>query len=153
MSGNKKILIWSGMGLISILALCVLVLLTFDWNRAKPWLNARVSEATGRSFAINGDLSLTWQRAEAEESGWRRFIPWPRLRAQDITLGNPDWAKAAAPNMAEVRQVSFSLNPLPLLYRVVAIPTLVLQGPNLALQRAADGRNNWTFKSNGPSKW
>jgi uncharacterized protein involved in outer membrane biogenesis len=144
---------WSGIGLISILALCVLVLLTFDWNRAKPWLNARVSESIGRPFAINGDLSLTWYRAEAEESGWHRFIPWPRLRAQDITLGNPDWAKAAEPNMAEVRQVAFSLNPLPLLYRVIAIPTLVLQGPNLTLRRAADGSNNWTFKSNGPSKW
>jgi uncharacterized protein involved in outer membrane biogenesis len=138
--------------LISILVLCVLVLLTFDWNRAKPWLNARVSEATGRSFTINGDLSLTWHRAEVEESGWRRFIPWPRFSAQDIILGNPDWAKAA-PNMAEVRQLTFSLNPLALLYREIAIPTLVLQGPNLTLQRAADGRNNWTLKSNGPSTW
>jgi uncharacterized protein involved in outer membrane biogenesis len=60
MSRNVKILIWAGVGFFAVLALCVLLLMTFDWNRAKPWLNSRVTEATGRPFAINGDLSLTW---------------------------------------------------------------------------------------------
>ena len=59
MSRIPKMMIWSAIGVVAILALFVAVLLTFDWNRIKPWLNARVSEATGRPFAINGDLSMT----------------------------------------------------------------------------------------------
>ena len=39
-----------------LLALCVALLLTADWNRARPWINERVSEATGRPFAIRGDV-------------------------------------------------------------------------------------------------
>ena len=56
------------LGLLAALAVLLLVVALFDWNRAKPWLNARVSDATGRPFAINGDLSLQWQRGD----GWLR---------------------------------------------------------------------------------
>lgn len=152
MSRFSKIIMWSALSIIVLLALCVALLLTFDWNRAKPWLNARVSEATGRPFAINGDLSLTWHHSQSGESGWRNSVPWPLLSAQNITLGNPAWA-TAAPNTAEIRHVTFSLNPLSLLAKKIVIPTLVLGGPNLTLQRAADGKNNWTLKSNAPSAW
>lgn len=152
MSRIPKMMIWSAIGVVAILALCVAVLLTFDWNRIKPWLNARVSEATGRPFAINGDLSMTWQRARSGESGWRGIVPWPLLNAQNITLGNPDWANAA-PNMAQVGHVIFSLNPLSLLNKKIVIPTLVLGEPDLTLQRAADGKNNWTLRSSTPSAW
>lgn len=145
---------WGGLGIFAVLALCVLLLTTFDWNRAKPWLNSRVSEATGRPFAINGDLSLTWSYSQSDSSGWRGLIPWPIFSARDVTLGNPDWADAS-PNMAEIEQVRFSLNPLALLAKKIAIPTLVLDQPDLTLQRAADGKNNWTFKpeSDEPSAW
>ena len=33
--------------LIAVPALTLAVLLNFDWNRARPWLDARVSEALG----------------------------------------------------------------------------------------------------------
>jgi uncharacterized protein involved in outer membrane biogenesis len=143
---------WSGFGVLAVLALCVFLILTFDWNKARPWINSRVTEATGRPFAINGDLSLTWHRSQEELSGWRGKIPWPLLSAQDVTLGNPEWA-TAAPNLAEVDHLSFSVNPLQLLNHKIVIPTLVLGRPNVTLQRAVDNRNNWTFKSKGPSKW
>lgn len=152
MSRTKKILTWGGIGIVAVLALCVLLLTTFDWNRAKPWLNSRVTEATGRPFAINGDLSLTWRHSQSDESGWRRLIPWPLFDARDVTLGNPDWANAS-PNMADIGHVTFSLNPLALLSKKIVIPTLVLDQPNLTLQRAADGKTNWTLKSGEPSAW
>ena len=47
----------------ALAAAAAIALLNMDWNRAKPWLNARASEALGRPFAIAGDLSLTWHRA------------------------------------------------------------------------------------------
>lgn len=62
MTRTRKILAWSITGLILLLAVLVLVIAFFDWNRIKPTLNAKVSEELHRPFAINGDLSVVWQR-------------------------------------------------------------------------------------------
>lgn len=77
---------WSGIVLLTLLAICVVLLLTFDWNRTRPWINSHVSEATGRLFAIRGNLSLTWRAPPGTQSDWRNWIPWPRLTAQDISV-------------------------------------------------------------------
>lgn len=133
-----------------LLGLAVVLLLAFDWNRIKPWINTRVSEASGRSFAIEGELSLSWHAAEGE-TGLRKWVPWPRLNAQQVRFGNPKWA--TQPRMAEVQQVRFSLNLLALLDRKILIPTLALEEPRLTLERLQDGRSNWTFDSKGDSGW
>lgn len=147
-----KIMMWSGIGLIAVLAACVVFLIAFDWNHAKPWINSRVSDATGRTFSIDGDLALTWHRPPAATSTWRDWIPVPRLSAHDVRLGNPDWVKSER-NMADVGHITFSVNPLPLLANSIVIPTLRLDEPVLDLERTADGKNNWTFKSSTPSAW
>lgn len=156
-------------GLITVPAVALVVLLNFDWNRAKPWLNARTSEAIGRPFAIAGDLALTWQKqalepAEADlhqGASWRDRFPWPHLVAQEVHIGNPpamaepssapsaSGKSASAPlpvEMANIRQFSFSLNPLALLEKKIVIPVLRFDAPVVRLQRDADGKNNWTFK-------
>jgi len=144
---------WTLLLLSILVAICFAVVSSFDWNRAKPWISQRVSEATGRPFAIQGDLVLQWDSPEAE-TGWRRWVPWPRLKAQDITLGNADWGKTG-PHLAQIKQLTFSLNPLPLLNHTIRIPTLELDGPALSLERTADGKNNWTLASGNaaPSLW
>jgi len=145
---------WTLLLLSVLVAICFVVALNFDWNRARPWINQRVGEATGRPFAINGDLVLQWDSPEAE-TGWRRWVPWPRLKAQDITLGNADWGQSG-PHLAQIRQLTFSLNPLPLLNHTIRIPTLELDGPVLSLERTADGKNNWTLAAAdnaAPSAW
>lgn len=152
MSRTKKIMMWSAISFSALLLICVLFLLMFDWNRAKPWLNEKVSEATGRRFAINGDLILTWQRAEPATGTWRDWVPAPRLSAHDVTLGNPEWGKADS-NMAEIGHITFSVNPLPLLNKTIVIPSLQLDDPNVALQRVSKDKNNWTFKQTEPSAW
>ncbi len=147
-----KIVMWSVSGLIAALAVCVFVLVEYDWNRTRPWLNARVTEAAGRPFAINGDLAIEWRRPDTGESGWHRWIPWPYFSARDVVFGNPDWVKATQ-NMAEVGHVTFSLSPLALLGKKIAVRNLQLDEPLLFLERAEDGKNNWTFKSDAPSTW
>lgn len=144
---------WTLLILSVLVATCVALALSFDWNRARPWISQRVSEATGRPFAIQGDLVLQWDSPEAE-TGWRRWVPWPRLKAQDITLGNAEWGKTG-PHLAEIKQLTFSLNPVHLLNRTIRIPTLELDGPVLSLERTADGKNNWTLASGNtaPSVW
>jgi uncharacterized protein involved in outer membrane biogenesis len=150
---RPRLAAWGLLFLLGIVAIGLAALLTFDWNRARPWINQRVSEATGRPFAIRGDLILQWDHPEAE-TGWRRWIPWPRLSAQDITLGNAEWGKTG-PHLAEIKRLTFSLNPLPLLNHTIRVPTLELVGPVLSLERIADGKSNWTLASGGatPSRW
>ena len=150
MSRATKIALWSVGGFAAMLAFCVALLLSIDWNRAKPWINQRVSEASGRVFAINGDLSLTWHAPQGEPS-WRAWIPWPRLKAQEVSFGNPDWAQDET--MAQAQEVTFSVKLLPLLSKKIVIPSLALNAPTLRLERLQDGRNNWRFQSDEPSAW
>src|SRR5664280_1569126 len=91
---RTKIALAVAAALIGIPIVMLVVLLTFDWNRAKPWLNARTTEILGRPFAINGDLSLNWEKPAAvgpsgQDKVWGSIIPWPYLVAQDIHIGNP----------------------------------------------------------------
>ena len=149
-----RIAAWTLLLLLGLAAIGIALVLSLDWNRARPWINQRVSEATGRPFAIRGDLVLQWNNPETE-TGWRRWVPWPRLSAHDITLGNADWSKTG-PHLAEIKQLTFSLNPLSLLDHTIRIPTLELVGPVLSLERTADGKNNWTLASDNntaPSAW
>lgn len=142
----------AGIVVVLIAALGVFIF-TFDWNRAKPWVNEQVSSALGRPFAIRGDLKLGWQRPDGE-TGWRAWVPWPAVSAADIVIGNPAWAKH--PNFATLDAARFDLAVLPLLAHDVVIPSISLVNPAIDLERLADGRNTWTFtfkKSSGPSPW
>lgn len=142
MSRGRRILAWTTASLVLLLAALVVFVATFDWNRIKPTLNARVSETLGRPFAINGDLSVKWQR-EPEEEGLRAWVPWPHVKAEDLTLGNPEWAKEQ--QFVTLARVEASLSPLPLLWKTVTIPRIDLTEPRADLKRRADGSNNWTF--------
>lgn len=156
MTRTRKILSWTLAVLVLLIAALVVFIATFDWNRIKPTLNEKVSAALHRPFAINGDLAVQWAR-EPDEGGWRAWVPWPRFVAQDITLGNPDWAQT--PQMASLKRIEFRLAPLPLLAQRVSIPRIDLSEPSAALFRLKDGRNNWTFDfgpkdpAAEPSKW
>ena len=157
MRSRKRILRNSVLGILAVLALLVAVLAFMDWNFARPWISSRVSDATGRPFAINGDLELHWRPPEqVQQPGWRRWLPWPHLRAHEVTLGNPEWAQTG-PYMLTVQQVDFTLNPFSLFARVVRIPSLILSETRLVLERDEDDRNNWTFpnkdEEEGKSRW
>ncbi|MBV4460580.1 AsmA family protein [Pseudomonas sp. COR58] len=142
MTRTQKIVTWTFATLVLLLAVLVLIIVFFDWNRIKPPLNAKVSEELHRTFAINGDLSVVWRR-EPDEGGWRAWVPWPHVVAEDLSLGNPDWSKQ--PQMVTLKRVELRLSPLALLAQRVVIPRIDLTGPEAQLQRLADGRANWTF--------
>ena len=72
-----KILLASVAAIVALLALILVLLSVFDWNRLKPRISDTVSEATGREFSIDGDLSLSWTRPDQPFDGWRRWVPWP----------------------------------------------------------------------------
>ncbi|MEB2488539.1 AsmA family protein [Burkholderia multivorans] len=138
-----KVLAWLVAVLIILIAAIALFIFTFDWNRARPLVDDKVSAAIGRPFAINGDLTVRWHRA-AGETGWRAWVLWPTFVARNITIANPDWTKQRY--FATLDQIDFQVKMLPLLTHDIVIPTINLVSPSVDLERLADGRNNWTFK-------
>ncbi|WP_175871120.1 AsmA family protein [Burkholderia sp. BCC0397] len=141
-------------GIVAVLiAAAGVFLFTFDWNRAKPWVNEQVSTALGRPFAINGDLKVGWRRPDGE-TGWRAWVPWPSFSATQLEIGNPDWA--TAPKFVTLDAAHFDLAVLPLLAHEIVIPSIDVVNPAVDLERRADGSNTWTFQfkqSSQPSRW
>ncbi|EML1600160.1 AsmA family protein [Burkholderia sp. KCJ3K979] len=141
-------------GIVAVLiAAAGIFIFTFDWNRAKPWVNEQVSTALGRPFAINGDLRVGWRRPDGE-TGWRAWVPWPSFSATQLEIGNPDWAQA--PKFVTLDAAHFDLALLPLLAHEIVIPSIDVVNPAVDLERRADGSNTWTFQfkqSSQPSRW
>lgn len=121
-----------------------------DWNRARPWINRSISVALQRPFAIQGDLRLGWVR-QVETLHW--WIPRPQITASNIVIGNPDWTRRKT--LAEVRDITFVLDPLPLFRHILVLPLLDVDNADIALERRQNDKNNWTFgdDENPPSRW
>lgn len=129
---------------LAIPATAVVALSYADWNRARPWLNEKISAALERRFEIRGPLSLAWRQQD-------HWLPLPHLVARDVHLGN---ARGMAAEMASVDQLAFAIELLPLLRQRIEIPELRFDNPALLLQRDANGNNNWTFKNDDqPAPW
>ena len=147
-----KIFGWTLATLLALIVLLIILIMTFDWNRARPYINRKVSESTGREFVIGGDLQVKFHQGLKTETGWRRWVPRPTITANDVRMSNPDWATAGK-QMASAQRIVVSTHLLPLLDHRVVLTDLALDAPQIALQRRADGSNSWTLKDNGPSDW
>jgi len=110
----------------------------FEWNMLRGPIAKRVEQATGRTFAINGDLHV-------------RLARTPRITVDGLVLGNAPWAKEAS--MAEIGRLDFTVDPLALWRGRIVLPELNLTDARVVLERNADGNANWTFdneKKNDP---
>ena len=107
----------------------VLVSLFIDPNDYREQISAQVEEATGRGFAIEGDLSLS-------------IFPWLAIEIGRTTLGN-------AEGFGDEPMISFdnarlSVQVLPaLLSRELRVGTATLEGFEANLAVDAAGRSNW----------
>ncbi|MGQ8708743.1 AsmA family protein [Serratia sp. TSA_198.1] len=149
MTRTGKAFSWVGGIVLLVIAVLVIFVMTFDWNRLKPTINDKVSAELQRPFAIRGELGVDWAR-EKDEGGWRAWVPWPHIHAEDIVLGNPK--NIPGDSMAQLQRVDASIAPLALLGKEVLIPRIWLKQPNATLQRLANGDNNWTFNLAGDPK-
>lgn len=159
MSRTGKIVSWVAGILVLLIVVIIVVIATFDWNRLKPTINQKVSTELNRPFAIRGDLGIDWAR-NRDEAGWRRWVPWPQIHAEDIMLGNPP--DISDVTMVHLQRVDATLSPLSLLHKELFIPWIKLQRPDARLIQTADKKNNWTFtladsdkdeKNAAPSAW
>jgi uncharacterized protein involved in outer membrane biogenesis len=143
--------------LVVAVFLAIVAVATVGPDVAKPWISRQASQIANRPVVIDGDLAIDWLRPGEEGKGLLGWVPWPKLTAKDIRVGNPEQTEAAG-NMAEVESLTVVLNPAALLDRVIQIPSLQIENAKVALQRNAEGVNNWTFgdpadKDKKPSKW
>ncbi|KYQ98627.1 hypothetical protein AWY96_08895 [Serratia plymuthica] len=149
MTRTGKAFSWVGGIVLLVIAALVIFVMTFDWNRLKPTINDKVSAELQRPFAVRGELGVDWAR-EKDEGGWRAWVPWPHIHAEDIVLGNPK--NIPGDSMVQLQRVDASIAPLALLGKEVLIPRIWLKQPNATLQRLANGDNNWTFNLAGDPK-
>ena len=127
----KWVLIGGGTLLILLVAAVILIPLMVDVNSYKPQIEAKVQEATGRSFKIGGDIGLS-------------VFPWVGLSLSDLSLGNPQGFKET--DLIKVGDFEARVKLLPLLSRQVEIKRIILQNPQIVLVKNKDGRTNWDFK-------
>lgn len=142
MTKTAKIITWSGGIFLLLIVVAIVVIATFDWNRLKPTINQKVSTELNRPFAIRGDLGVVWERQQGE-TGWRSWVPWPHVHANDVILGNPPDIPEVT--MVHLPRVEATLAPLALLTKTVYLPWIKLQQPDARLIRLSEKINNWTF--------
>jgi uncharacterized protein involved in outer membrane biogenesis len=135
MKKHHRTLFWIGAGLLSLAVavplLGYLALTFYDVNRLKPRIERAVSTATGREFVIHGDLSFTPGLA-------------PTVRAEQLTLTNPQWAKD--PEFASIGALEATFELKPLLQRQLIIHSIHLSDAELHLEKGAGkDQQNWVF--------
>jgi uncharacterized protein involved in outer membrane biogenesis len=142
MSRTGKAISWI-VGLLLLLSAGVVIFIaTFDWNRIKPIINEKVSAELNRPFAIRGDLGVVWAR-NPQETGWKRWVPWPHVHAENLWLGNP--RSIPGDTMALLPRVEATLSPPALLAKTVWLPWIKLVKPDVRLVRVSAKRDNWSF--------
>lgn len=131
--GTRRRVEWT---LAAVLLVVFLATLAWDWNWLKRPIERRVEALTEREFAIDGELEGRF--------GWR-----VSLVANDLRLGNPEWARRDNMGLADSLRLEFTLAQL--LWREVDL--VELKRPRLSLQRSEDGEANWTFPQRRGRGW
>lgn len=128
---SHRLWLRTGLWLVAVLLLipCLMALTVslVDWNRTRPWVAARVSEASGRYFDIRGGLKVHRVWPQPLDSGWRQWVPGLLVEAQGLEPGNrtgfrsfgaldapPARANENGALMAQVAQASANLRLLTL---------------------------------------
>jgi uncharacterized protein involved in outer membrane biogenesis len=111
-----------------VLLLLLVIAFSVPWklNFVRGMIAERVEAATGRAFAIEGDVTWSW---------WKR-----RLVAERMRFANPAWA--GHDQMITVDKVDAHIRLLPLFSRRVVIPEVRAVKPDLWLETNAQGQFN-----------
>ena len=122
---------WTG-GFLAVVLAALLLFILFGLNTLRSPIAGAVSKATGRELKIEGDLRAVWS--------WTH----PRFRIENVVFANPEWGREKFMFAADAIEATVSV--LPLFAGRVVLPEVHLQGAEVNLEYAADGRKNWLFE-------
>ncbi len=124
--------------LLGLLVLALLLLLILvDFGRFKPQIEQAVSDATGRDFGIDGELTI-------------RVLPSLRVSADNVSLSNAEWG--SVPQMAEIGHLSAKVGLLSLISGPPVIRELQLRDVNVLLETDDSGEGNWVMGQPAPAE-
>jgi AsmA protein len=127
-----RVLKWISWVIAGLIVLVIVGVLVIVWlvnpNGFKPRIETAVREATGRDFALVGDIELG-------------FFPWLALRTGEGHFGN---AAGFGPDpMVSWKSAQLGARLFPLLRGELVADRVVLKGADVRLVRHADGHANW----------
>jgi len=123
------------LGLLLIVAISLPFVI--DPNDYKDDIIALVRDKTGRELSIPGNIELS-------------IFPWLGVQLGEVSLSNArGFGKQP---MLRVKQAEVRVQLLPLFSKQIRIGTIRLDGLQLKLQRAANGRSNWDDLVRAPAK-
>jgi AsmA protein len=128
----KKVFKWLlviGGGLTVIVILVLLLVPIFvDVQKYKPLIEEKVAAATGRSFTVGDDLSLS-------------LFPWVGISFSDLRLGNPpDFEEQ---HFASIKRFEVRVKLIPLLSKDIQVKRFVIKNPRIVLEKTKDNRVSW----------
>ena len=117
-----------GLLVVLVIAAVIIIPLVVDPNDFKDQITAEVKKATGRELLMSGDLGLS-------------VFPWLGLELNGLRLSNaPGFGDQP---FAAVRHAQVRVKLMPLLSKALEVDTLRVEGLQLNLAKAKDGRTNW----------
>jgi len=133
----RTVLKWIGMALGLVIVGLVVLVLVFDWNWIKGFVEWEASKALGRTVVIEGDLDV--------QLSWAPLVRMDRMR-----IANAPWSPE--PSLLTVQRLVFRLDLRELLRGRVVLPTVELVEPVLRLETSEQGQPNWTVGPDRPAK-
>lgn len=149
MRRDVKIGIWVVATPLVALALCVAIIWTFNWNLVRAPLDRQLSELLHRPVSMQ-NLSVHWFWPQ-DRSGWRGWLPLPRIRVQGLVVGNPQWSPGDE-NLLQAGDVAVVVDPWVLPDYVARIDSLQITSAQASLRRARDGTVNWSLTQAPPAE-
>ncbi len=126
----RRIALWTIVSLLLLVAAAAAFLLTADLRFLKPQIEARASRTLGRTFVIDGDLSV--------RLGRHATIVANGLRLQDAS-----WSERQ--DMLEVGKVEFEANLLSMLSGPFIIERIVIRDARVHVAGTDEGDSNWAM--------
>lgn len=130
----KRLMLWIGGGLVLLIAGLVLFVALFDFTGI---IQRMAGEGTGREVKLDGKVEIDW--------GWTT-----RLTLHKLQVGNMEGAKE--PTMASAEKLVVAVSLKQLLRGRIVLPELILENPDIILEKDKDGNANWAFTDNPEGK-
>lgn len=128
----KSPLLLVGIVLILVLTAGLVGPFVVDWNRYRADFERVGERIAGRPVEVAGDISV-------------RLVPLPRIRLNDVRVVDDTGTE----DFLSVDHVDMQLALPPLLRGVVRVTRMELDGPELMVNRSADGRWSWAIRPGG----